>query len=202
MGDPMTVEGIEAIKIKFEGEALDDISLAIKNHIEAHNWVTLVDIVKFLYQSVLGSLHIFDYRNESEIEEWIEKDFASHQPDKRPLIEKLYGKRWVRLNLGAFKYRYGSNKKLLVRLFLVGKEKERASVSEFSLAVQDLFNLVSIGKIKGLDSTKSLSDLASRFFSEYKRIGYPPLHHSPFYSEKNPGYIVLPCDSLALLETV
>jgi hypothetical protein len=200
LDDVMTVERLGAIRVKFEGEALDDLSLAIKNHVEAHDGVTLVDIVKFLYQSVLGSLHILDHMSEPEIEAWIEKNFATHQPDKGPLTENLYGDKWVRLNLGAFKHRYGPNKKLLVRLFLTGKEKERVSVAKFSSKMREVFKLVSTGKVRASNSTRSLPDLASSFLLEYERMGYPPLHHSRSYSEKNPEYIVVPRESLAQLE--
>jgi hypothetical protein len=138
--------------------------------------------------------------SESEIEAWITKNLTTHQPDEGPLTENLYGNNWVRLNLGAFKLRFGPNKKSLVRLFLTGKEKERVSVSEFSSKMREVFKLISTGKIRASNSTKSLPDLASSFLLEYERMGYPPLHHSPSYSEKNPEYVVVPRESLAQLE--
>lgn len=196
----MTAESLGSIIVKFEGEALDDLGVAIKNHVEAHEGVTLVDIVKFLYQSVLGSLHILDHMNEREIEAWITKNFETHQPDKGSLTENLYRNKWVRLNLGAFKHRYGPNKKLLMRLFLAGKEMERVSVAEFSSKMREVFKLISTGKIRASNTDRSLPDLASSFLLEYERIGYPPLHHSSSYSEKNPEYVVVPRESLAQLE--
>lgn len=197
----MTVESLGTIIVKFEGDALDDLSLVIKNHVEAHEGVTLVDIVKFLYQSVLGSLHILDHMSERQIERWIAKNFTVCHPDKGPLTENLYGNRWVRLNLGAFKHRYGPNKKLLVRLFLKGREEERVSVAEFSSKMREVFKLISAGKIRASNATRSLPDLASSFLLEYERMGYPPLHHSPSYSEKNLEYVVVPRESLVQLET-
>ena len=173
----MIVEGLGTIIVKFEGEEQDELSLAIKRHVEAHEGVTLVDIVKFLHQSVLGSLHILDHMSEGEIEAWIAENL-SHQPDKGPLTEDLYGNKWVRLNLGAFKHRYGPNKELLVRLFLKGKEEERVSVAEFSCKLHKMFKLVSAGKIRPSNSNGSLPDFASTFLLEYKRMGYPLLHHS------------------------
>ncbi len=197
----MTVESFGTITVEFEGEAQDDLSLAIKHHIEGHEGVTLVDVVKFLYQSVLGSWHILDHMNESEIEEWIAGNLAMSQPDEGSLTENLYGNNWVRLNLGAFKHRYGPNKKLLAKLFLTGKEKGRLSETEFSSKIRELFKLISKGKIKSPNSTRSLSDLASRFLLEYERKGYPPLHHSPSYSEKNPEYVIVPRESLVQIDT-
>jgi len=48
----MTVESLGAIRVIFHGEPLDDLSLAIKNHAEAHEGVTLVDVVKFLARAL------------------------------------------------------------------------------------------------------------------------------------------------------
>jgi hypothetical protein len=195
----MTIERLRSIRIRFEGKAEDELGLAIKRHIEAHGGVTLIDVVKFLYQSVLGSFHMLDHMNESEIEAWIRKSFAAVKPERRPLTEKLYGDQWVRLDLGAFKQKYGPNDKPLIGLFLKGKEEERVSTDEFSAGLDRLMKLVSAGKIRPLCSTENLPDIALGFFSEYKQMGFPPLHHSRLYSERNPEYVVIPRDSLAQL---
>jgi hypothetical protein len=195
----MTIERLRSIRIRFEGKAEDELGLAIKRHIGAHDGVTLIDVVKFLYQSVLGSFHMLDHMNESEIEAWIRKSFAAVKPERRSLTEELYGNRWVRLDLGAFKQKYGPNDKPLISLFLKGKEEERVSTDEFSAGLDLLMKLVSDGKIRPLCSTENLPDMALGFFSEYKQMGFPPLHHSRLYSERNPEYVVIPRDSLAQL---
>lgn len=195
----MAVESLSSIRIKFEGKTQDELGLAVKHHVEAHENVTLIDIVKFLYQSMLGSFHLLDHMSERNIEAWIVKSFAAIKPERRPLTEKLYGNKWVRLDLGAFKHKYGPNNKLLMRLFLKGKEEERVPMSEFSVNLDLLMKLVLTGKIRPLYLTENLPDLAFSFLSEYKRMGFPPLHHSQSYSEKNPQYIVVPRKSLAQL---
>jgi hypothetical protein len=197
----VTAESLSAITIKFEGEAQDDISLAIKHHVKDHEGATFIDLVKFLYQSVLGNLHILDHMSKPEIEAWIARHLAASQPDDGPLTENLYGDDWVRLNLGAFKHRYGPNKKLLSRLFLTGKEKERLSAAEFSSKMQEVFKLVSTGKIISCNPEKSLPDLVSSFLQEYEKVGFPPLHHSLSYMEKNAEYIVVPHGCLVHLDT-
>jgi len=192
----MNVESLASIKIRFDGKAEDELSEAIKSHVETHRDVTLIDVTKFLYQSVLGSFHLLDHMTEGEIETWIKKNLAAAQPTEEPLTEKLYEDKWVRVNLGAFKQKYGDDHKLLIELFMKGKEGERASITEFSAKLDSLLRLVVTGKIKSLNSNPNLPDLAVSFFADYKQRGFPPLHHSPSYSEKNPQYLVVPLNSL------
>jgi len=192
----MSVESLASIKIKFAGKAEDELSEAIKLHVETHDDVTLVDVIKFLYQSVLGSFHLLDHMTESEIKTWIKKNLAASQPKEEQLVEKLYGDRWIRVNLGAFKQKYGDDHKLLTRLFMKGKEEKRTSATEFSIKLDSLLKLVVTGKIRPLNSNPNLPDLAVGFFADYKKRGFPPLHHSPSYSEKNPEYIVVSLDNL------
>jgi len=192
----MSVESLASIKIKFAGKAEDELSEAIKLHVETHDDVTLVDVIKFLYQSVLGSFHLLDHMTESEIKTWIKKNLVAAQPKEEPLVEKLYGDRWIRVNLGAFKQKYGDDHKLLTRLFMKGKEEKRTSATEFSIKLDSLLKLVVTGKIRPLNSNPNLPDLAVGFFADYKKRGFPPLHHSPSYSEKNPEYIVVSLDNL------
>jgi len=187
----MTVENLSSIKIKFDGKVEDELDEAIKRHIETHANVTLIDVIKFLYQSVLGSFHILDNMSENETEAWIKKDLAITEPEEKPLTEKLYGDKWVRIDLGAFKQKYGSDYKLLAKLFIRGKEEKRVSITELSIKLDSLLKLVVARKIRPLNSSVNLPDLAAGFLVDYKRRGFPPLHHSQSYSEKNPRYVVM-----------
>jgi hypothetical protein len=187
----MIIEGLSSIKIKFDGKAEDELSDAIKHHIETHDNVTLIDVIKFLYQSVLGSFHMLDYMSENETEAWIKRDLAIAEPEEKPLTEKLYGEKWIRLNLGAFKQKYGNDHKLLTELFIRGKEEKRVLVAELSIKLDLLLKLVVARKIRPLNSSANLPDLAASFLTDYKRRGFPPLYHSQSYSEKNPRYIVV-----------
>jgi hypothetical protein len=192
----MSVESLTSIKIKFDGKAEDELSEAIKLHVETHPDVTLVDVIKFLYQSVLGSFHLLDHRSESEIKTWINRNLTAAQPEKEPLTEKLYGDKWVRVNLGAFKQKYGDDYKLLIKLFMKGKEEKRILTTEFSAKLDSLLKLVVTGKIRPLNSNPDLPDLVVGFFADYRKRGFPPLHHSLSYSEKNPQYLVVPLNNL------
>ncbi len=195
----MIVDRLASIKIKFEGKAEDKLSEAVRLHIEAHNDITLIDVIKFLYQSILGNHHLLDHMTESEVAEWIRKSIEAAQPKEELLIEKLYGCKWVRVNLGAFKQKHGDDYNLLVRLFVKSKGERKASPAEFSIELDSLLKLVEDGKIKPLDSNVELLDPAAGFLTNYKQKCFPPLHHSQLYSEKNPQYVVVSLYSLRRL---
>ncbi len=192
----MDANSLASIVIRFDGEADDELSEAVKVQIETHCNVTLVDVVKFLYQSTLGSFHLLDHMTEGEIETWIRKNLAAAQPKKEPLTEKLCGAKWVRINLGAFKQKHGNDYKLLTNLFMKGSDEKRTPKTGFSTELDSLLKLIVTEKIKPLDPDFNLPDLAVDFLTDYKRRGFPPLHHSPLYNEKNPQYIVISLDSL------
>jgi hypothetical protein len=192
----MIVDRLAAIKIKFEGKAEDKLSEAIKRHIEVHSDVTFIDVIKFLYQSVLGSFHLLDHMTESEIEGWTKRNLEVTQSKEEPRVEKLYGNEWVRINLGAFKQKNGNDYNLLARLFVQGKRERRASSTEFSIELDSLLKLVETGKIRPLDSNLRLLDLVAGFLTDYRERGFPPIHHSQSYSEKNPRYVVVSLHSL------
>jgi len=191
----MTVENLSSIRIKFDGGTSDELSNAIKHHIEIHQDITFIDIVKFLYQSVLGSFHLLDHMDEKEIEAWIKKNLATAKPEEKLLTEKLYGDTWVRLNLGAFKHQYGNDSKLLAKLFVNGKEEKRVPLTEFATQLETLVNMVMDQKIKPINSV-NLPDLVVDFVKNYREKGFPPLHHSPVYSEKSSPYIVVSLKTL------
>lgn len=192
----MIIDSLASIKIKFEGEAEDKLSEAVRRHVETHKDVTLIDVIKFIYQSVLGSFHLLDHMTESEVTAWVKKSLEAAHPKKEPLIEKLYGDKWVRVNLGAFKQKHGNDHNLLARLFTQGKEERRISTTEFSTELDSLLKLVKTGKIRPLDSKLNLLDLAAGFLTDYKQKGFPPIHHSRLYSDRNPQYVVVSLHSL------
>jgi hypothetical protein len=192
----MIVDRLASTRITFEGKAEDKLGEAIRRHIETHSDVTVIDLIKFLYQSILGSFHLLDHMTESEIEAWVKENLEVTQSKEEPLIEKLYGNKWVRVNLGAFRQKHGDDHNMLARLFVQGKRERRASATEFSIELDSLLKLVETGKIRPLDSNLRLLDLVAGFLTDYRQRGFPPLHHSQSYSENNPQYVVVSRHSL------
>ena len=149
MGDDCTEEDkLGFTKVKFEGTAENLLEKAVKRHIETHTDVAFTDVVKMLYQSVLGSFHILDHMDEKQIETWIRETLTAVEPAIRPLTEKLYGKRWVRLDLGAFKHKNGNDYRLATQLFMKAKCETRVSQGKFMVVMNRLLKVVKDGKIK------------------------------------------------------
>lgn len=191
---------LSSLEVLFYGIALNPLQKAIKNHVETHSSVTFVDVVKFLYQSVLGSFHMLDHMDDQKIETWIRESLAPIEPAARMLTEKLYGEKWVRLDLGAFKQRYGNDYKTAAQLFTKGRLETRVSQHEFTILIVELVKLVKDGMIRPVDSNVSFVALVERFLDEYKKMGYPPLHHSEIYSKNNVSYIVVPASNIRSIE--
>ncbi|MEM4703559.1 MAG: hypothetical protein QXJ02_00595 [Candidatus Bathyarchaeia archaeon] len=189
------IKALSLIKVRFEGKATGKFDKAIKRHIETHREVTLVDLVKFVYQSVLGSHHLLDRMSNREIKQWVEKELASANPDKN-LSEDLYGSKWIRLNLEAFKQKFGNNSELLAKLFIEGRKERKGSVDSFAAKLDALLKLVTSEKIKPVSPFSDFAGLALNFQTVFKQMGFPPLHHSDVYSKKNPRYLVVPRKSL------
>lgn len=187
----MGVNELSLIELEFIGEGENQFSKTIKNHIDAHDGVTFIDLLKFLYQSVLGAHHIFDMMKENEIGKWVERNLNDAKPIDNSLTEKLYGKKWVRIDLGAFKKKYGNNHEKLLELFLKGKKERRGSVVRLLKLQDELMLLVKNGKIKPLVYDTDLMDLVDSFVINYRRKGCPPLRHSKLYNEKSSPYLVL-----------
>jgi len=187
----MAVEELSFIELEFVGDSNDQFSKIIKECIDAHEGVTYRDLLKFLYQSVLGAHHMFDMMKENEIKKWIEKTLKKAESSDNPLTEKLHGKRWVRIDLGAFKKKYGNNSEKLFEFFLKGKEEKRGFMRKFLKLQDELTQLIKNGKIKPLYYNANLMDLVDSFVMNYKQKGCPPLHHSRLYVEKNTPYLVV-----------
>jgi hypothetical protein len=189
------------IEVYFEGAARGALEKTVKNHIETHSGATVVDIVKFLFQSVLGTHHILNHMNDKQVETWIKEQLESAEPADRPLAEPLFGKRWVRLDLEAFKHKHGNDYRLATRMFMDGRRVEKARSKEFLQTIERLNELLSNRKIRPIHSDIDLSFAAERFIKKYKQMGFPPLHHSASFTRQNPSYIVIPSESPAPART-
>ena len=192
----MKVEAISLIELRFVGEAKDQFDRILKIHIETHVGVTFIDLLKLLYQSILGSHHIFDNMKEDRIKLWIKKNLKTAKPANRPLTEELYGYMWIRVDLGAFKEIYGDDHESLTDLFMKGRQEKRGSLAELSHLMDMLAQHIGKGNIVSLDFNLNLVDLADHFLANYKQRSCPPIHHSKLYREKNPPYLVVPSTAI------
>ena len=194
----MQSEELSEIELKFIGSCSDQYNKAIKRHIGTHKGTTFIDLLKFLYQSELGSHHMLDVLKEDDIKNMIKNSISKADLADRSLMEKLYGRKWVRIDLGAYKKMYGDAPETLYALFSEGKRENRGSINRFIELADLLRRLVEKQELVPLSGKNELAQLVSRFLIEYKRRGCPPLHHSKPYLENNPPYLVVSSKSLKL----
>jgi hypothetical protein len=188
---------LSSIELKFTGDAEDFFENVLKRQMELHEGVTFIDLLKFLYQSTLGPFHIFEMMDENHIMNWIKRNLENANLSNGPFIEELYGKKWVRVNLAAFKKKRGNDYQKLFEVLIKSKSMKRGQLKEFEELQEKLVNAVRKGRIEPVTSEPRILLLVEDFVKKYKEKGYPPIHHSEVYMQKNDSeYLVVPCSSL------
>lgn len=136
-----------------------------------HPFMQVEDAVKLCYQAAFGAAHLM--RDKAAAWETLEEEYFCTLPDESvPLWEDIGGG-YVRVNIAAWKAQ-GRGAGELFSLLQQGKALD---ITPFLLVAQSEWE-----------------DKAAfeRFVSEWKERGFPPLHHSDIYREKeNPAYRVV-----------
>jgi len=185
---------LSSIELCFVGSAEDTFESALKEQMKIHEGVTLVDLLKFLYQSALGPFHLFEMMDEARLKEWIRKNLEGVKPSDGPLMEKLYGGEWVRLNFGPYKKKFGNDYQRMCELFGEAKNMKHGRPSDYKSLLKKLLRALSTGKIRPKTDEPKMLLLFQSFLKEYERKDYPPVHHSEKYMRKNASdYLVMPC---------
>jgi hypothetical protein len=186
------------LELRFVGRAEDDFTKALRKHMELHEGVSLFDLLKFLYQSSLGSFHLLEMMNETKILNWVKKNLENTQPSDGSLVEELYGKKWVRLNFGPYKRRYGTEYRKIYEAFMRAKNMKQGHEEEFRKLLESLLDAFRKGRIQSVSPEPRTLSLVENLLKEYEEEGYPPVHHSKIYMLKNSSdYLVVPRSSLA-----
>ncbi len=189
---------LSSLELRFVGRAEDDITKALRKHMELHEGVSLFDLLKFLYQSSLGSFHLLEMMNETKMLNLIKKNLENTQPSDGSLVEELYGRKWVRLNFGPYKKRYGNDYRKIYEAFLKARNMKQGHVEEFRKLLESLIDAFRKGRIQFVAREPRGLSLVEGFLKEYEEEGYPPVHHSKAYMLKNRSdYLVVPRSSLA-----
>lgn len=188
---------LSSIELRFTGCAEDRFTNALKKQMELHEGVTLMDLLKFLHQSSLGPFHIFEMMDETQIMDWIRKNLKRAKPSDGPLVEELYGKKWVRINLESYKKRFGNDYQKLYEIFVDAKSMKEGRLSEYRELLRKLVNAIRNGKIQPKNGEPKILSLVEDFLKEYEKEDYPPIHHSETYMLRNNSeYLVVPHSSL------
>jgi len=190
-------ERLLSLELRFVGNAEDDLSVALRRHFELHEGVCLSDLLKFLYQSCLGSFHLLELMDESELLGWIGRNLQETQPSDGVLVEELHGKKWVRLNFGPYKMKYGNDYLRIYRAFMKAKQVKSAEPTEFRKLLKKLSETFRKGSIRFVADEPGTLRTIMDFLKEYEKEDYPLLHHSKAYMAKNSSdYLVIPQSSL------
>ena len=188
---------LSSLELRFVGRAEDRFTSALEGHMELHEGVGLSDLLKFLYQSSLGSHHLLEMMDETEMLNWIRKNLENTHPSDGSLTEELYGKKWVRLNFGPYKKKYGNDYQKIYEAFMKAKSLEREQPEEFKKLLKRLMDAFRKGTIRFVADEPEALGLFENFLKEYEEKGYPPIHHSKTYMLKNSDdYLVIPQSSL------
>ena len=184
---------LSAVELKFTGDAEDSFEKALKKQMELHEGETLMDLLKFLYQSSLGPFHLFEMMDETELEIWVRKNLEDAKPSDGPLIEELYGEKWVRVNFGPYKRRFGNDYQRIYKAFVRAKRMKHGQLKEYTDLLKKLVDTVRKKKMRPLTEEPSFLSLVETFLKEYEAEDFPPVHHSKSYMLRNTSeYLVIP----------
>jgi hypothetical protein len=185
------------LELRFMGPAEDRFDKALKKHMELHEGVCLPDLLKFLYQSSLGSFHLLEMMDQTKMINWIRRNLEKTRPSDGLLVEELLDRKWVRLNFGPYKKKYGNDYLNIYEAFMKAKNMKQGRQEEFRRLVKELIEVFQKRRIRPISDEPQALSLVLAFLEEYKKSDYPPVHHSKSYMLKNTSdYLVIPRSSL------
>jgi hypothetical protein len=188
---------LSTIELKFTGCAEDPFARALKKQMELHEGVTFMDLLKFLYQSSLGSFHLFELMEETELKEWVRRNLENAKPSDGSLTEELYGKKWIRVNFGPYKRKFGNDYQRIYEVFGEARRMKHGQTKEYTDLLKKLLDAIKESRIRPLTEEPTFLSLVETFLEEYEEEGFPPIHHSPMYMKRNScEYLVVPNSSL------
>jgi hypothetical protein len=188
---------LSSLELQFVGNAEDHFSKALRMQMELHEGVTLFDLMKFLYQSSLGSFHLFEMMGEAKLLDWVRKNLENTHPSDGPLTEDLLSKKWVRVNLGPYKKKFGNDCQRICEMFIKAKSLRQGQLRRFRDLLEKLLGAFRKGEIKSVPDESNIADLVRDFLLAYEEEDFPIVHHSKIYMQKNSSdYLVVPRSSL------
>lgn len=145
----------------------------------------------------LGPFHLFDMMDEAQLRKWIRKNLEDSKPSDGPIIEELYGKKWVRVSFGPYKRAFGNGYQRIYEAFMKANRMKHGQLKKYRTLLKKLVDATKRAKIKPLIEEPRFQLLVETFLKEYEEKDYPPVHHSKIYMLKNNcEYLVLPYSNL------
>lgn len=188
---------LSILELRFVGNAENRFSKALRKQIELHRSVTLFDLIKFLYQSSLGSFHLFEKMDEAELLHWVKKNLENTHPSDGHLTEDLLSSKWIRVNFGPYKKRFGNDYQKIFEMLITAKSLRRGQPRRFRNLLEKLASAFRKGEIQSVSDESDIVDLVQDFLQSYEKENFPTVHHSKIYMQKNSSdYLVVPKSSL------
>ena len=156
---------------------MDQITENLRRHLETHPQAAEEDVVKFVFQAMLGVGHLVS--SADAIQTRLKNEMA-HNPadDNEPLTEEL-SSRWVRLNLRPAKARGITPEELAERVY-------RSARQPIPYTRQDVIDFCRALNLGGMDREK-IQEAAERLLDTY----YLPSHSAQYRAAYKPAYVVL-----------
>ena len=156
---------------------MDRITENLRRHLEAHPQAAEEDIVKFVFQAMLGVGHLVS--SADAIQERLKNEMAENPADDtKPLTEEL-SFRWVRLNLRPAKARGITPEELARRVY-------RSAQQPVPYTRQDVIDFCQALDPDGMDQEK-IREAAERLLD----TSFLPSHSAQYRAAYKPAYVVL-----------
>lgn len=178
-------DGYEAGQLKKKLKCAEDIKRYLAQHLKKHPLATEEDVVKFVFQGMLGVGHLVTSHQQTL--GYIISEMNSIEADeKEPLTEKL-STFWVRLNLRAAKARDMNPTSVEIMVYSSAKYKP------VSFTRQNVYNFCM--KLEGFDRAK-MQAVAEKVLDE----NWLPSHSESYRNAYHPAYRVVYTDFKKLAE--
>ena len=158
-------------------ESMQEIAQCLRKHLETHPQATEEDVVKFVFQAMLGVGHLVS--SAEAIQNRLEKEMAQNPPDDtEPLTEEL-SPGWLRLNLRPAKA-WGITPEDLAQ------QVHRSAQTPVQYTRQDVIDFCLTLEPNGMDREK-IKAAAEQLLNE----SFLPSHSQQYRGTYKPAYVVI-----------
>ena len=155
---------------------MKEIKENLRKHLEAHSQANEEDVVKFVFQAMLGVGHLVS--SAEAIRKRLENEMAQNPADDTELQTEDLSSRWVRLNLRPAKARGIQPEELAQRVY-------RSAQQPVPYTRQDVVDFCRVLDIPAMDREK-IKEVADRLLDG----SILPSHSEQYREAYKPAYVV------------
>ena len=169
-------DGLEAAMLQLKLQCAEELKRCLQEHLLSHPQATEEDVVKFVFQGMLGVGHLVE--SSKSVLGWLETEMNNNPADeKEPLLEKL-STWWVRLNLRAARARGFKPDEIAYMVYCSSKQQT------ISFTRQNVYNFCM--KLNAIDRIK-MHTVAIKILDDH----WLPSHSESYRTAYHPAYRVL-----------